>query len=91
MEKEIKKKMWAVVWTKEAAWLYGAEPYSFISVEPDVNIRTKSRKKSNKGGFYWAEPVAIFERKQEAVAFRDGNTDWAVVPCFVSLTPTLHA
>ena len=64
---------------------------SIISIEPHDEIKAKTHNKGFKKGYYLADSLAIFERKSEAVAFREGNTDWVVVPCFVSLTPTLHA
>ena len=77
-------KAWAVVWTEKAAEFYGAKT-KIIGVEPKEEIAFDIRKtKMGRPKIRYGEPLAIFESKIEAEAFRAGNKDWQSVQITVS-------
>ena len=93
--KEIKA--YAVVWGKEGVKKYEAKENDIIPVEPAPyegkkylvyydEKAIKLRKKSQKGKYYFIDALAIFAKRKEAKAYRDGNKDFKVVAVEIKLT-----
>lgn len=76
----MEKKLWFVVWTKEAAKAWGIPTKDLIiSIEPAENIRFNLKPgKVGRPTYSFATVLAFFSSEIEAEAFRDGNPDWEV-------------
>lgn len=77
-------KLWAVVWTPKAMETYGVKgkEEQVLSVEPKEDIRANiSKHKLGRPVMRYTEPLAIFNERNEAEAYRANNGDWVVVPC----------
>ena len=88
MEKE---QLFAVIWEESSREFYGIGDEILVTVEPKEEIRMNvSKHKQGRPSWRYTEPLAIFTTKEEAEAFRDGNTDWEVVSCNITPNPTKH-
>jgi hypothetical protein len=67
----MKKKLYIVLWTDKARAMYEVPKREKI-----VNVETNPPIKV--GGTY-ANALAIFDKKKEAIAFKEGNVDWVIV------------
>lgn len=83
-------KAWTVIWKTEKRASYGV-PRSFHGVivldDDQHGIKfNASKTQIGRPKMRFADMYPFFDSKQEAEAYRAGNTDWDVVPCTISFT-----
>lgn len=73
------KTYWAVVWTPNGRKLYGVPARDAVVCveleEPVAQVKCKCHRKRRHN----VDALAFFSTKKEALAYRDGNEDFAVV------------
>lgn len=79
----MEKKLWTVVWTKEGRKKFDVpkSDHGLIPIEDDkysvsVNV---SKSKIGRPKMRWANVYPVFDTKEAAEAYREGNTDWESV------------
>ncbi len=76
-------KKFAVIWTKDSMPIYGiSKENTCITVVPQEPIKVNvSKSNTGRPKIRYTEPLAIFDERNEAEAYRNGNNDWLTVEC----------